>query len=397
MNELDKGDYNDKFSDFYHYLATLGSGTFGKVVHAIELKSGEEVAVKVIEKKTVKQGRISELKKEAEILGSLDHPNIIKFIHMKETDKRIFLVMELVLGGTLQQFIHTHKLSDLQASSVMKGLLRAVSYMHSKNIIHRDIKPENILVPSFKDLSLIKVADFGLSAQYDQSMENSHCGTLKYMAPEQTARKFYSRAVDIWSCGIIMYTLLTAKHPLTRSNETPASYAEKLKDPQWKFTEKVSETARKLFLKLVEMVPLERYTATQALAHPWISRQDTKAPLTSFEKFKIYSEHLKLKGISFPIFFACAVGVREIRILETKTEEVLKKPPLPSPSKQKSKNKFHRFLTTPTPEISFIKRKNKQNSPVRHESILRKLTPKEFIRRKSNLRPKTTSFEKVVN
>ena len=394
MNELDKGDYNDKFSDFYHYLATLGSGTFGKVVHAIELKTGEEVAVKVIEKKTVKQGRISELKKEAEILGSLDHPNIIKFIHMKETDKRIFLVMELVLGGTLQQFIHTHKLSDLQASQVMKGLLRAVNYTHSKNIIHRDIKPENILVPSFKDLSLIKVADFGLSAQYNESMENSRCGTLKYMAPEQSARKFYSRAVDIWSCGIIMYTLITSKHPLARSNETPVTYAEKLKNPRWRFPESFSEPARNLFLKLNEMVPLERYTASQALTHPWISRQDTKAPLTSFEKFKIYGEHLKLKGIAFPIFFACAVGIKEIQILETRTEEILKKPPLPSPTKHKLKQEPHKFLTTPSPEGSFMKRNNRLSSLARHESNLRKLTPKEIIRQKSNLRPKTTSFEK---
>ena len=201
MNELDKNDYNDKFSDFYIYITTLGSGSFGKVIHAIDRLTGEEIAVKVIEKKTVKQGRIAELKKEAEILESLDHPNIVKFIHLKETDKRIFLAMELVIGGNLQQFIQSQKLTDLQASQVMKGVLRAVNYMHSKNVIHRDIKPENILVTSVKDLSLIKVADFGLSAQFDQSlkhhMENENCGTLKYMAPEQTAKKFYSRPVDI--------------------------------------------------------------------------------------------------------------------------------------------------------------------------------------------------------
>lgn len=399
MNELDKDDHNDKFSDFYVFIALLGSGSFGKVVHAIDLQTGEEVAVKVIEKKTVKQGRISELKKEAEILGSLDHPNIIKFIHLKETDKRIFLVMELVLGGTLQQFIQTRRLSDLQASQVMRGLLRAVSYMHSKNIIHRDIKPENILVPSYKDLSLIKVADFGLSAQFDQNMrehmESDHCGTLKYMAPEQTAKKFYNRPVDIWSCGIIMYTLITSKHPLVRSKETSESYTLKLKNPQWKFPEKFSELAKNLFLRLVEMIPLERYSASQALSHPWISRQDTKAPLTTFEKFKIYGEHLKLKGIVFPIFFACAVGLKEIQILEVKTEEILKKPPLPSPVKQRAKNDFHRNVNTPTPEVSFIKRINRLSSPGKNENILRKFTPKEFIRRKTKLRPKTTSFEKV--
>lgn len=201
MNELDKEDYIDKFSDFYIFISILGAGSFGKVVHAIDRLTGEEVAVKVIEKKTVKQGKIAELKKEAEILASMDHPNIVKFIHLKETTKRIFLVMELVTGGNLQSFMASKKLTEVQASSIMRGVLKAVNYMHSKNIIHRDLKPENILLTSLKDLSLIKVADFGLSAQFDQSLkqciESDHCGTLKYMAPEQTAKKFYSRPVDI--------------------------------------------------------------------------------------------------------------------------------------------------------------------------------------------------------
>ncbi|OMJ80609.1 hypothetical protein SteCoe_19093 [Stentor coeruleus] len=401
MNELDKEDHNDKFSDFYIYISTLGSGSFGKVVHAIDRSSGEEVAVKVIEKKTVKQGKIAELKKESEILASLDHPNIVKFIHLKETDKRVFLVMELIIGGTLLHYMQNNKINDLQASQIMRGILSAVSYMHSKNVIHRDIKPENILIGSFKDLSCVKVADFGLSAQYDQSfkhhMESDQCGTLKYMAPEQTAKKSYSRPVDIWSCGILMYTLITSRHPLVKQNETALSYVSKLRHPKWVFPEKFSDSAQNLFLKLVEMIPLERYTASQALCHPWISRQDTKAPLTSFEKFKIYGEHLKLKGILFPIFFACIVAGKNFQMQETKTEEMLKKPPLPSPMRQRSKGEVQRVVITPNPDISYIKRFHRLSSPGKVESITRKFTPKEFIKRKSKLRPKTTQFEKKIN
>jgi calcium/calmodulin-dependent protein kinase I len=400
MNELEKEEYHDKFSDFYVYIGVLGSGSFGKVIHAIDRLTGEEVAVKVIEKKTVKRSKIIKLKKEAEILGSLDHPNIVKFIHLKETDKRIFLAMELVIRGSLQQYLKSNRLTEVQAASIMKGVLKAVEYIHSKNIIHRDIKPENILIPSFKDFSLIKLADFGLSTQFEhylsQYTETGQCGTLKYMAPEQTSQKFYSKPVDIWSCGIIVYVLITRKHPLTNSNETSASYILKLSNPQWQFPENFSEPARDLFLKLVKMAPLERYTASEALSHPWVSRQGTKPPLTSFEKFKKYGEHLKLKGIIFPIFFMCTVGLEKLQLLENKVEDFIKKPPIPSGPKIKIFNNSHRFLTTPGPDSNTSNPLKKPKSPRIEQNLLRKLTPKEFIRRKSNLRPASKSFQRTL-
>lgn len=400
MSEIDKDDYSDKFSDFYLFIKYLGSGSFGKVVHAIDRSTGSEVAVKVIDKHTVKQGKISELRKEAEILSSLDHKNIVKFIHLKETSKRIFLVMELVRGGDLQEYLQNHKLTELEASQIMTGVLRAVEYMHSKNVIHRDIKPENILLDSTKDLTSVKVTDFGLSSQFDKINENyteiDNCGTLKYMAPEQTGHKFYSQPVDIWSCGITMFTLITSVHPLASPNETKQSYLKKLSNPIWKFPANFSQSARSLYLKLVEMVPIDRYTASQALSHPWILRQEVKPPLTSFEKFKIYGEHLKLKGIVFPMFFCSVAASSLIEEFEVKKEENRAKPPLHSPVKKKEKRSMlKRGMTTPSPEISFAKRINRINSPVGCSSISRKLTPKEFIKRKAYVMKKAKSFEKT--
>jgi serine/threonine protein kinase len=397
MTEIDKDDYSDKFSDFYIFIKYLGSGSFGKVVHAIDRQSSQEVAVKVIEKNTVKPEKISDLKKEAEILSSLHHPNIVKFIHLKETQTRIFLVMEL-LKVDLQTFLSTHKLSDLEASQIMTGVLRAVEYMHSKNVIHRDIKPENILISSSKDLTSVKVTDFGLSSQFDRLQENyseiQNCGTLKYMAPEQTGHRFYSQPVDIWSCGITMYTLLTSRHPLVVPSETKETYLKKLQSPKWKFPGDFSQTAKSLFLKMVEMIPIDRYTARQALHHPWISRQEVKPPLTSFEKFKVYGEHLKLKGIVFPVFFLCLVAEKEIEEAGSKKDEG-KKPPLHSPVKKKEPRLFHRGMTTPSPEVSFVKRNFRISSPAGSASISRKLTPKEFIKRKAYIMKKAKSFEKT--
>lgn len=235
MDELDKNDHFDKFSDFYVYIRTIGSGSFGKVVEAYDRYSKEIVAVKVIKKYTVKQGKINDLKQEAKILSSLNHPNIIKFKHLKETETRIFIVMEIVNGGTLQDLIKKEPLGEIEAISIMKSVLQAVYYMHCNHVVHRDIKPDNILIVNTNDLSKIKVSDFGLSAQYESNLmitRHEHAGTLLYMAPEQVSNNYYSKAVDIWSCAILLFMLLTkGSHPMAVTGENYNTYLEKLKNP----------------------------------------------------------------------------------------------------------------------------------------------------------------------
>lgn len=380
MNEFDKGDYTDKFSDFYIYIATLGSGSFGKVVHALDRQTGLEVAVKVINKKTVKPGKILELKKEAEILSALNHPNIVKFIHLKETEKRLFLVMELVYGGNLSEFIQSTKLTDSQAAQIMHGVLKAVEYMHNQNVIHRDIKPQNILISSKKNLSQVKLADFGLSSEYDShTMENEKCGTLWFMAPEQTGKSFYSRSVDIWSCGILMFVLLSGRHPLGNSKETRTAYLKKLKSPNWKIPDFFTPAAKNLFLKLVEIVPIERYTATQALAHPWILRREGKPPLTSFEKVKIYGELLSMKNIVFPLFFISIVSAGQSCIVESRTEESGIGKINPGPVLRVSNNlsQVKRANVNSTPDVSLLKRQNRFLTPGKSSFLARKVQSKE--------------------
>ncbi len=123
------------------------------------------------------------------------------------------------------------------------NLFDAVEYLHSREIVHRDIKPENILFDDYKDLSSLKLIDFGLSSQYFEIMGDfEFCGTLIYMAPEQIEKRVYTKAIDIWSCGIIMYMLLNdGIHPFHNKGENSSIFMDKLKQGKWESKNRLSK------------------------------------------------------------------------------------------------------------------------------------------------------------
>lgn len=128
--------------------------------------------------------------------------------------------MELMRGGQLSQLIMLKKrqgidFSDEEASQIIKAIFEAVNYLHTNEIVHRDLKPDNILIADPDDLSTIKVADFGLSAKYEQHNETDQVGTLIFMSPELIKKRQYTAGVDVFAVGVVMYMLLTGgKHPL---------------------------------------------------------------------------------------------------------------------------------------------------------------------------------------
>ena len=302
---MSHGDFrigDEQFTSLFTLIRVIGSGSFGTVVHVIDKQSGEECAVKAISKLGVSCSHLDDLRTEAAILSTLDHPNVVKFRQLKETPTQVYLVMEMVYGGTLASLIAKRPLSEKDAAKAMKGVFSAVKYLHAKGVIHRDIKPENILVENPGDLSSIKIADFGLSQQfqrYEINTSDDFCGTIWYMAPEQLERKYYSKAVDIWSCGIMLFVLCTGgKHPLMEKGDTNEEYFGKLNNPQWKLGS-LSALAKNLFLRLVKHQPVERYSASQALLHPWVSGETRDIPLTAFEQFRLYNDEIRRKKVPF--------------------------------------------------------------------------------------------------
>jgi serine/threonine protein kinase len=305
MDHLDHGDYGDKFSSFFRYCKDLGEGSYGKVVKALDKYTGHICAVKVIKKRKLSEEIVSELRREASMLSNLDHPNVVKFLKVKESNLRIFIVMEYVRGGTLGAYLKRKKISEKKAVQAMTGILRAVEYLHKHGIVHRDLKPDNILIADRADLSSVKIADFGLSTQVQNGFKvDDRCGTVLYMAPEQAAHKAYSKEVDIWSCGIILFRLLNkGNHPLYCQNERAETYFHKLINPVWVFPKSFPPLAQNLFLKLMKLEPIQRYTASQALAHPWIAKTNTEIPKTYLESMRIYDAEIKLRSILYACVF----------------------------------------------------------------------------------------------
>lgn len=209
----------------------MAKGAFGSVYKCKEIESEAELAVKVLSKHKLSDRDIARSMQEAKILGDLNHENIVKFIEVKHTDHYIFIEMELLKGGTLTALIENKRLNEEQAAIIMKGIFNAVAYLHDRKVLHRDLKPDNIMFADLNDLSSVKVADFGLSTKYTL-VEQLHTmeGTMLYMAPEQILEKHYSEPVDIWSCGIILYSLVAGKHPFYEPGDDKVAIVEKIKN-----------------------------------------------------------------------------------------------------------------------------------------------------------------------
>ena len=275
LNEIQRSPFED-LSPSFTYIETIANGAFGTVVLAQNAKTKEQVAVKILNK-SIFNLDTAKIKEEIIILKQLNHPNIVKFYDYIETTNNIFIIMEYISKTTLKTFITQYKghISEEMASTIMKHLLNAIQYIHSKNICHRDIKPENIMFRDINDLSSLKLIDFGLSAQhYEYFMKPEFCGTFIYMSPEQIENKTYTQCVDIWSAGIILYLLLNkGTHPFYVEGDTKKKYITKIKACEFKQIKSSSQMATKMLKVMLEPNPQIRISAQTALKHPWITRR----------------------------------------------------------------------------------------------------------------------------
>mmetsp|Transcript_58173 Transcript_58173/g.125754 ORF Transcript_58173/g.125754 Transcript_58173/m.125754 type:complete len:713 (-) Transcript_58173:15-2153(-) len=262
--------------DFYDVdPSLLGQGAFGTVRKAIVRSTRAERAVKSISKEQTQRGLVR-LKMEITITKMMDHPNMIKLYEVFEDNTHVYMVMELCCGHLLDRIIAAGRFQESEANKAMKQILRGVNYMHNCWIVHRDLKPQNVLDATRDSLDqmTLRISDFGLSCTYETNrVLTARVGTTAYMAPE-VFKKCYNQACDLWSCGVILYMMITGYLPfLGKDKETlerricRGRYI--LRPPEWA---SISTDAMGLVQKLLEADPQNRHTARAALDTAWFPK-----------------------------------------------------------------------------------------------------------------------------
>jgi len=201
----------------YRLLKTIGKGNFAKVKLAKHIPTGKEVAIKIIDKTQLSPGSLQKLFREVRIMKTLDHPNIVKLFQVIETEKTLYLVMEYASGGEVFDYLVLHgRMKEKEARAKFRQIVSAVQYCHQKKIIHRDLKAENLLLDSEMN---IKIADFGFSNEFIPGNKlDTFCGSPPYAAPELfQGKKYDGPEVDVWSLGVILYTLVSGSLPFDGS------------------------------------------------------------------------------------------------------------------------------------------------------------------------------------
>ena len=267
----------------YKKLQILGEGTFSTVYEAKNRITDIMRAMKIIKRqKHSSEQEKREIINEINILKTMDHPNIVKIFEFYSNKDSYSIIMEYCRGGQLVSEIKSYGPFDEKYTAyVMYQIFSAINYCHSMNIIHRDLKPENILIVSknkSNNYPNIKIGDFGMSKVVEKNaVQNLVVGTIYYVAPEVIKKK-YNEKCDIWSCGVIMYVLLTKKPPFNgdMAEEIIASIEKgeyDLKSPPF---DKISKSALDLIQKLLNKDVEKRISAQEALNHPWFKEQQSR-------------------------------------------------------------------------------------------------------------------------
>ena len=186
----------------------------------MHLLTKELRAIKIIKKESMSNSDIELVKGEIDIMKLCRHPNIVQLFDHFENSDYIFIIMEYLKGGDLEQYLNkiNFRVTENRARSIINQIASGIKYLHEYGILHRDLKPENIMLTENTDNGIIKIMDFGLSKILgpDEKVTDGF-GTLSFVAPEVLIRQPYNRQIDIWSVGVILYYMLSLVYSLSLS------------------------------------------------------------------------------------------------------------------------------------------------------------------------------------
>lgn len=305
----------------YRFGKTLGAGTYG-IVREADCPEGK-VAVKIILKKNVK-GNEQMVYDELEMLQRMKHPHIVKFHDWFESRDKYYIVTQLATGGELfDRICEKGKFTEKDAAETIRQVLDAVNYLHHNNVVHRDLKPENLLYLTPDSNSALVLADFGIAKMLDSKNEvlTTMAGSFGYAAPEVMLKKGHGKPVDMWSMGVITYTLLCGYSPFR--SENLSDLIEECKNGRVIFHERywkdVSKDAKEFILALLQPDPNKRPSSESALKHVWLSGK-TASDHNLLPEIRAYVAKARLRrGIEL---VKLANRIEALKIQEDEEEDV---------------------------------------------------------------------------
>ncbi|XP_053164735.1 serine/threonine-protein kinase MARK1 isoform X2 [Hemicordylus capensis] len=253
----------------YRLLKTIGKGNFAKVKLARHVLTGREVAVKIIDKTQLNPTSLQKLFREVRIMKILNHPNIVKLFEVIETEKTLYLIMEYASGGEVFDYLVAHgRMKEKEARAKFRQIVSAVQYCHQKCIVHRDLKAENLLLDG--DMN-IKIADFGFSNEFTIGNKlDTFCGSPPYAAPELfQGKKYDGPEVDVWSLGVILYTLVSGSLPFDGQNLK--ELRERVLRGKYRIPFYMSTDCENLLKKLLVLNPIKRGSLEQIMKDRWMN------------------------------------------------------------------------------------------------------------------------------
>ncbi|XP_030193165.1 MAP/microtubule affinity-regulating kinase 4 isoform X4 [Gadus morhua] len=253
----------------YRLLKTIGKGNFAKVKLARHILTGREVAIKIIDKTQLNPTSLQKLFREVRIMKTLNHPNIVQLFEVIETEKTLYLIMEYASGGEVFDYLVSHgRMKEKEARAKFRQIVSAVHYCHQKHIVHRDLKAENLLLDADSN---IKIADFGFSNEFTMGSKlDTFCGSPPYAAPELfQGKKYDGPEVDIWSLGVILYTLVSGSLPFDGQNLK--ELRERVLRGKYRVPFYMSTDCEGILRRFLVLNPTKRCTLEQIMKDKWMN------------------------------------------------------------------------------------------------------------------------------
>ncbi|XP_023562263.1 ribosomal protein S6 kinase alpha-2 isoform X2 [Octodon degus] len=294
---------NIHFTDGYEIKEDIGVGSYSVCKRCVHKATDAEYAVKIIDKSK------RDPSEEIEILLRYgQHPNIITLKDVYDDGKYVYLVMELMRGGELlDRILRQRCFSEREASDVLCTITKTMDYLHSQGVVHRDLKPSNILyMDESGNPESIRICDFGFAKQLraENGLLMTPCYTANFVAPEVLKRQGYDAACDVWSLGILLYTMLAGFTPFANGpDDTPEEILARIGSGKYALSggnwDSISDAAKDVVSKMLHVDPQQRLTAVQVLKHPWIVNRE----LLSQSQLSRQDVHL-VKGAMAATYFA---------------------------------------------------------------------------------------------